>query len=299
MNFPHSKLSRRAFTLVEVLVVVALLSFIVLALMAVFSSTQRAFRASVTQTDVLETGRSAVDLIVSDLRGLTPSYGTSNFFSGNIDCPVNFFVVGNSTFYRPLLQKLPGSTLLRPNLLNWFFILGRENTKWTATGYIVDSGSTNALYPLYRFYAETNISISPQRLYNQFNLAVANADFSSMSHLADGVVHLTVRAFDNQGRWIQQFNFPYYTNALNTYYYGAVDGEQQFFMFSNTIPASVELEVGVLEDRTIARAESLSIPNQWPMNNIAQSNYLSGAAGAVHIFRQRVSMPNFDPSAYQ
>ena len=47
-----------AFTLVEVLVVVVLMSFIILALMAVFNSTQAAFRASITQTDVLEGGRS-------------------------------------------------------------------------------------------------------------------------------------------------------------------------------------------------------------------------------------------------
>ena len=42
---------RCAFTLVEVMVVVTLLSLIVLALMTVFNSTQAAFRASVTQTE--------------------------------------------------------------------------------------------------------------------------------------------------------------------------------------------------------------------------------------------------------
>ena len=47
------------------LVVMALLSLIVLALMAVFNSTQTAFRASVTQTDILEAGRAAMDLIAA------------------------------------------------------------------------------------------------------------------------------------------------------------------------------------------------------------------------------------------
>ena len=73
-----------AFSLIEIMVVVSLLSLIVLALMEVFSSTQRAFRASVTQADVLEGSRAAVDLIASDLRNLTPSgdvkYGAVNFF---------------------------------------------------------------------------------------------------------------------------------------------------------------------------------------------------------------------------
>ena len=39
------------------LVTLALLSLIVLALMTVFNSTQTAFRASLTQTDILESGR--------------------------------------------------------------------------------------------------------------------------------------------------------------------------------------------------------------------------------------------------
>ena len=61
------------FSMVEVLVTMTLLSLIVLALMAVFNSTQAAFRASVTQTDVLEGSRAAVDLITTDLRTMTPA----------------------------------------------------------------------------------------------------------------------------------------------------------------------------------------------------------------------------------
>ena len=73
----------KGFSLVELLVVMTLLSLIVLALMAVFNSTQQAFRAGVTQTDVLEGSRAAVDLITADLRGLTPSGGMTNYFDGN------------------------------------------------------------------------------------------------------------------------------------------------------------------------------------------------------------------------
>ena len=43
--------------------------------MAVFNSTQTAFRASVTQTDVLEGGRAAMDMIAGDLREMAPSLG--------------------------------------------------------------------------------------------------------------------------------------------------------------------------------------------------------------------------------
>ena len=82
--------------MVELLVTMTLLSLIVLALMAVFTSTQRAFRASVTQTDVLEGSRAAVDLITTDLRTMTPADGASNLISG----AVNFFASDNNYYYR-------------------------------------------------------------------------------------------------------------------------------------------------------------------------------------------------------
>jgi type II secretory pathway pseudopilin PulG len=301
-SFPFPQVPRSAFSLVEILVVVTLLSVIVLALMAVFSSTQRAFRATVTQTDVLAGGRNAVDLIASDLRGLAPSGGVSNGV-------VNFAVFNNSysplnnSFSRPfmpLAQTLAGSSQTRSNLLNYFFILGRENTKWTGTGYAVDGTNTSHLYPLYRFYAETNVAYSPLWLYDDFVREVNNGNWTNMSHILDGVVQLTVHAYDTNGNWISNAGWPYYyTNAANTYFLAPAYGEPQFFMFSNTVPAAVQLEIGVLEDRALARAQSLSIPNTYPWNAPAQWQYLQNQAGTVHLFRQRVPIPNVDPSAYQ
>ena len=281
--------NRHAFSLLEVLVVVALLSLIVIALMTVFSSTQRAFRASVTQTDVLEGGRAAVDLITTDLRTLSPSGGVSNFVTG----PVNFFVVANSG-YTPMPQSLTASPSgsVRYNLLNTFFVLGRNNDKWTAVGYAVNATNTSPLYPLYRFYAETNINASPLGLYYEFVNDINSGLWGNLNHVVDGVVHLTLRAYDPNGMWINPIYPPYGTNAANTELLSPFYGEAQLFMFSNTVPASVELELGVLEDRTLARAESRGTP-------AAQWNYLTNQVGALHLFRQRVSIPNVDASAYQ
>ena len=110
-----------------------------------------------------------------------------------------------------------------------------------------------------------------------------------MSHLMDGVVDLTVRAFDPNGAWMTAGS----TNAQNVTFLPVTLGVGGFFMYSNTLPASVEIEMGVLEDRTLQRAGSLSA------SSTAQASYLQRQAGAVHIFRQRVSIPNVDPSAYQ
>ena len=162
----------RAFTLVEILVVVVLLSFIILALMAVFNSTQLAFRASITQTDVMEGGRSVMGLMKNDFESMTPSYGTSNvdLLTGNYytfipnGAPVNFTVLTNTWQYQsgspPLVQPLMGSPngSSRTNVLEKFFILTRQNTTWTGVGYFVDTASTNYLNPLYRFSASANVS---------------------------------------------------------------------------------------------------------------------------------------------
>ena len=282
-----------------------LLSLIVLALMAVFSSTQRAFRASVTQTDVLEGSRAAVDLITTDLRTMTPSDSYSNWNYG----AVNFLALDNdflgvqSLYYQPLHQTLPGSALLRTNVLHYFFLLGRQNNKWTAVGYAVNATNKSPLYPLYRFYAETNISASPYALFTAFTNAIFYSRWTNLSHVLDGVVHLTVRPFDAGGYWMTNSarvlatGVNGQTNVHQNAWFSPVPywGEYGCYFFSNAVPAAVEFQLGVLEDRVLQRAESL--PNVNPV--YAQSNYLSQQSGRVHLFRQRVTIPNVDPSAYQ
>ena len=291
------------FSLIELMVAVALMSLIVIALMAVFSSTQKAFRASVTQTDVLEGGRAAMELITQDLRQMTPSGGISNLNSGPVNSwgPVNFFSGDNASVpslaYSPLQQSLPGSIVSRINFLNYFFLLGRENTKWIGIGYAVGSTNTTQLYPLYRFYAETNLATPPRVLFNDFLLAVNNGQWTNMSHVMDGVVHFVVRADDPNGYPMTntyQFNSGQWVTNRNVLFYRPAPGlrELGFYFFSNTVPASVELELGVLEDRPLQHAGSLPTA-------VLRTQYLQQQSGRVHLFRQLVTIPNVDPTAYQ
>jgi len=64
-------------------------------------------------------------------------------------------------------------------------------------------------------------------------------------------------------------------------------------MCSNTLPAAVEIQLGVLEDRILQRASSM------PAGTQVQDNYLAQQAGKLHLFRQRVNIPNVDPNGYQ
>lgn len=286
---------RGAFSLIEVLITVTLLSLIILALMRVFSDTQTAFRAIVTQSDVLEGSRNTIQLIAEDLRGMTPSRGVSNIVTGAVTTygVPNFFVTNNSVFYSPLVQKLPGTSQLRTNLLQWFFILGQNGSRWTGTGYIVDSGSSSALYPLYRYYDEVSIHQNPHYLYSNFLNAVFFAKWTNMSHIVDGVAHLVLRAQDVNGVWMTNgYSFGQKHLGQNIWYSPPIWGEVGGSFYSNTVPAAVEIQLGVIEDRTMQRAEAIP-------NSTARLNFLEDQAGHVHVFRQLVRIPNVVPSAYQ
>jgi type II secretory pathway component PulJ len=302
-----------AFSMVELLVAMTLLSLIVLVLMTVFNSTQTAFQASVTQTDILEGSRATMDLITTDLRSLTPCDGVSNYaaqISGGATNfsygAVNFFVTNNAYngypfFYEPLVQPLPGSTAPRTNLLQYFFMLGRVNTKWTAAGYAVDSSSASPLYPLYRYYAETNVANNPVGLYWNFLYAINHAQWTNanLSHVMDGVAHLVVRAYDASGNLLTNgYNYSQPKRPQNVWFSPPYWGEVGSAFYSNAVPAAVELQLGVLEDRVLQRAESLGAGTP-PMQVPAQRTYLQNQAGHVQVFRQRVTIPNVDLSAYQ
>ena len=296
------------FTLVEILVVLVLLSLIVFALMAVFSGIQRAFRASLTQTDTLEAGRAVMDMIGNDLETMTPSDGISNVVL-NINGqptthgPVNFGVTAVNYFsppsplFQPLLSSPSGAE--RTNILENIFILSKDNINgvpsWIGTGYSVSTNLPDGtLYPLYRFYMTTNASSGQPGMlgiYTNF-IAFNYTNSTQWSHLMDGVVDLTARAYDTNGVWMTNgYAYPFSFHVQNVGFYGTFLGEQECNFYSNAVPASVQIEMGTLEDRTLAHAESLS--------GASQTNYLSNAAGQVHIFRKRVWIRNLDPTAYQ
>ena len=305
-----SRIICRAFSMVELLVTMTLLSLIVLVLMVVFNSTQQAFRAGVTQTDVLEGSRAAVDLIATDLRAMVPSGGSSNYVYNNVyySGAVNFCSIDNNydvgyfsvpaISYLPLQQGLPGTLLQRTNVLNWVFILGRENTKWTAAGYVVNPNSASPLYPLYRFYKEAGISTPPRDLYNLFWTNVYYAQWTNLSHVMDGVVHFAVHPYDPAGYLMTNNVYVVIPGPpaqirlhKNVHFYPPYWGEVGTCFYSNAVPAAVEFQLGVLEDRALQRAESFGSLS-------AASNYLSQQSAHVHLFRQRVAIPNVDSSAY-
>lgn len=308
--FANAK-SRAAFTLVEILVVLVLLSMIVLALMAVFSGIQRAFRASLTQTDTLEGGRAVMNLIDNDVETMAPANWQTNLSPGNNNpslnyyAPVNFYVAEQSfaTPYpqTPLVQTLLSSPTgqARTNILENIFILSKGNLNgvpsWVGTGYSVTTNlADGTLYPLYRFYMATNASAGPAGetgIFNQF-AAFQYTNSGEWSHLMDGVVNLTASVYDTNGVWMTNgYTNPQSFHARFVNFIQNPNGVTECIFYSNAVPASVQIELATLEDRTLKHAEALSGPSQ--------TNYLANAIGQVHVFRQRVWIRNLDPTAYQ
>jgi prepilin-type N-terminal cleavage/methylation domain-containing protein len=294
-----SRVTRSAFTLIEVMVVMVLLSLIVIALMTVFNSTQAAFRASVTQTDVLESGRAAMELITDDLRALSPSMDSSN--RNTQFSTVNFYAGTNYYGNPPLIQALVASSDSRTNVQQDIFILSRGNLNgvptWTGTGYAVRLSPSNT-YSLYRFSTNRPVaqSLSASNLFNaDFLNFRAYPNSGSYSHLLDGVVGFQVRAFDANGGLIFTNRTNIRTNTLSL----PPLWPNSIAFYSNALPASVEIELATIEDRTLQRAESrpFDLPALPP--NDSRTKYLQDQAGKVHVFRQRVAIPNVDPSVYK
>jgi hypothetical protein len=110
----------RAFSLIEIMVTVGLLTVIILGLLLMFNQTQRAFRAGMTQTDVLEAGRATMDMLARELEQMTPSQYPDRVFSSGIRYRVtNFFAEPSPLFdwRTPLIQELSGNRLSRTNLI--------------------------------------------------------------------------------------------------------------------------------------------------------------------------------------
>ena len=282
-----------AFTIVELMVSVSIMSLIVFGLYQMFNQTQRALRNNITQVDVLESGRAALNMMARELEQISPSQigGGTNLF------------VGMSP-YPPVPQlDLDEKTPLRTNLLQEFFFVSPNTNTWTGTGYRV-IGATHGVGALYRFSVSTNF-----RFLNAANLSLAylNAPVTNpvtrsvstnFHRVADGIIHLRLTAFDAEGRRmgldttnvhpayrvlrqsIAQRQVPATNNVIIRQ---DLAGQSRLIFLSNAVPAYLELEFGVLEPQTFVKFESL---REGPAS--AAQDFLKKQAAKVHLFRQRI-----------
>ena len=279
------------------MVVVVLMSVVILGLTAMFTQTQRAFKAGMTQTDILEGGRMATEMLSRELEQIVPGYATLNLGR------TNFYTVQESEF--PM--NLPANAAAqRTNIVSRIFYLTHENQTWKGIGYYLVPDSTVSpglpLGVLDRFELSASAATfgrQPSLMISNFNRAMVGLSYQgTVSRILDGVLSFNFRTYDTNGYWINPSgpptplgqiwihsdwspNFPIPTYPMRVDYH----------FVSNAVPAYVEFELGVLEQGALDHYKSIPV---WQV----QSNYLWQQSGRVQVFRQRVSVRNVDRSAY-
>jgi hypothetical protein len=296
---------RAAFSLIELLTAVSIMILIIFSLYSMFSQTQKALRANVTQVDVLESGRAAAEMLGREIEQLSAcnQFQTINFYAGMM--PYGSTAVVAPTVQLDLDGKVPP---LRTNVLEELYFLSRQTNRWVGTGYRV-MGANNGVGTLYRFTESTNYyrltptNLWAQYLYGGVTNAVTGQVSTNFNRVADGVVHLRITAYDPDGRQM----LAYSTNRYGSYrilsqdvnggrlgaYSTAVNladanvvlrqqfGQETALTFmSNAVPGYVELELGVLEPVALKQYQSLSVN--------AGAAFLKQQSAKVHLFRQRI-----------
>ena len=294
---PFSGFTRRcAFTIVELLVAISILTLIVLVLYGLFDQVQRALHSNVAQVDVHEGGRAGMELLSREMEQIQ---------AGNRTGITNIHI---RLTVPPYQQALLGANENRTNVLEGITFLTHSNKSWFATSYKVlvftnragnpfasDAQFADRVGTLCRFtlrisdsdLANTNLFASIMKTLDPALAPTPNYQtLTNYQRVVDGVVHFRIRAYDTNG-----YSMNYLTNSfanvsmiydpLNTSPAGTLAAETRYAFVNFALPACLEVELGILEPQVLERYRS------YPNATVA-GNYLARQAGAIHLFQQRV-----------
>ena len=281
---------RGAFSLIEIMVSVALLGLIIVGLLAMFYQVQRAFRAGTAQVDVMEGGRATMNLLVRDLQEMTASD-----FEFTTNC-----VVAASFGSVETLQNIPTGSQ-RVNFFHDIAFLSHNNDQWTGTAYSI-SNAASGVGVLYRFVTNraretlptvNSIAVGELSEAVSYRFRPLGASDSRWSRVVDGVVGLRITPVFTNG--LAYFNndptqAPSATGVDN---FGVSYTNVNFHVVtpdfygfrSNALPAYFDVELAILEPSTLTK---FRVQSEIGYSN--GTNYLARQAGRTHVFRQRVAI---------
>lgn len=286
-----------AFSVLELLVAVSIMTVIVFSLYQMFNQTQKALRSNITQVDVLESGRVALQMISEELEQLEPSdiFGVTNFYAG-------------LTPVTPRVQlDLDETRLLRTNVLQEVFFMTERRNQRVGTGFRV-IGAQDGVGSLYRFSVSTNSRlVSPNNLSAAyFNSSVTNPVTGLLSpyfqRVADGIIHFRLTSYDPNGQ-ILGYDVPNFypgyrmhrqrgrnvpsgfaeTNISNVILRREIALQTGTIFLGDAVPAYLDLELGILEPETLAQYNSIR-----EVATDTAEDFLRRHANKVHIFRRRI-----------
>jgi prepilin-type N-terminal cleavage/methylation domain-containing protein len=286
---------RRAFTIVELLVAVSILTLIVVVLYGLFDQVQKALRSNVAQADVHEGGRAGKELLSREMEQIQ---------AANRAGITNLFIRLTA---RPYQQALLGANEARTNLLEGITFLTHSNKSWFVTSYKV-LAFTNRVSNPFAFEAQFADHVGTLC---RFSGKISDSDFTrtnlanvmktldpvldpnpnyqwltNYQRIVDGVLHFRIRAYDTNG-YLMNYLTNSYTNVsmvydpLNSTPAGSPAAESRYTFVNSALPAYLDVEMAILEPQALERYQS------FPNATVA-ANYLARQVGAVRLFQQRI-----------
>lgn len=290
--------ARRGFSLIEIMVAVAILAVMIVGLLAMFYTVQRAFRSGTAQVDVMESGRSTMGVIARELAEMTATYhdGVTNFH----------FTTSPGYVGVPTTMNLLGG-VKRTNALHDMTFVRRANDEWLATAYRIqyaDSG-VGTLYRMVTngFASKTNFDLGSMCLavcttklppYDATQARPAPVATNGFYPVLEGVVHFRIDVSDTDGNFyplytITDANVPYTVvgNSQVGRYIVSGDETKGYAFLGSALPAFVDVELAVLEPAALTRFKYRAEAEGGPPYAKARA-YLAEQAGRLHVFRQRI-----------
>ena len=279
---PFQSRRHAAFTVLEIMVAVALLAVIIVGLLAMFYQVQRAFRAGTAQVDVMENGRAAISMITREMHEAAVT---------GEDSATNLVIVPSWQGIQTS-EALSSGTPPQPNFLHDFCFLRRRNDEWVGIAYRFTNAWTGVGTLIRYAWSWTNdsnpffnMTNNPSRsslVCSRSGIAYADGE----SQILDGVVHFQVEAYDSDGVLYRTYRD---TTPLEERYLHRDSANDVYAFLSTNLPAYLDIELRVLEPATLAKfraREQTDILN----GTTNRLEYLGRQIGRTHVFRQRISV---------
>jgi len=317
----------QAFTLLELMVAVSVMTLVIYVLYSLFNQTQMALRKNAAQVDVNEAGRGAMEMMVRELSQMQvsgyPAFidfetkltypGSKSFFSRVTPSPANVLRMAyQSDALPPEEDAWAIEQGFRTNILQDFTFASRGDSGFHVTSYrVIDVESGVGILARYRTNGTLRIPMSGQEGYNKtqrFNFfyfdRAANATNSLFEPVADGVIHLRISPYDRLGRLLGHDRMFYDPLGLNLERRG-VAGQALFPIDTNRPVDGALMQdsdgqsqsqfYGALPsyfdvEMAVLEPQVLKQVRSLPPDPQVRANFLGRQIGRVTLFRQRVAI---------
>lgn len=302
--------SESGMTLMEIIVAVSLLVLIVTALLGAFNQTTRAFKTGFNQTDVLESGRAATEMVTRVVSDLSPSgQGNTNLLAFSL---LSTLQTADNGVVLDLSSSAPRRRLFMQKLL----LLHRNEQEWVRSAFLVGHLDTNnpslwnspedvVIGSLYRYQVSVRSAVTNREylgndlanlLLEPRNTQIGAIDPRRFSKIIDGVVHFSIRTSNVGAEWIDSGRVTNLVSEIDVYrrlpgyeplgrWSRILDpgtGAESDIYTGAMLPSYVEIEIGLLEQEALSQIRALLA------DKVSTSQFLVRNAQRIHFFRQRV-----------